>query len=1107
MTHTQATYTNRIALRAGKKGARPAEVGALASVFEKSATELKQSKLLKCKQTLQIATFNVRTLNRIGQLPELIASAEEHKIDIICIQEHRYTHTEDIKYHETGNGWSLATVSAWKNSVNATVGGVGLLIGPRALKTLNSVEKIQPRMMAATFNGNPRATIISCYSPTNVSEENEIVTFYDELSSLVRSIPKHNMLVIGGDMNAQIGKNGNNKYSLHNTSNRNGQHLTDFMIENRLACLNTNYQKREGKLWTYTYANNTKAQIDYVLINKKWKNSALNCEAYSSFESVSTDHRIVTAKIRLSLRKNDKRTATTKHYDWALLYNKDVRDKYVLELRNRFETLQEKTEKSTPNDEYENFVNAHLEAAAKYIPTKIKTKYRVPWETLAVREKRALVKTASKNYRKNPTNTNALKLKTAQYQLAGIYIKEQTEYIQNQIDKIRDSVEDRESRIAWQTINEVSRRKNTAKAKLKAANQQERIKLWKQHFENLLGNPPKITHEPITRIISKQLDIKLGPFTQEELDLVLRKIKNRKAAGLDEIPPEVWKTRQFDDILLRHCNAVYNQNPIDRWTKGCILPFPKKGDLGLAKNYRGITLTSIAAKIYNALLRNRIEPKIDNILRKNQNGFRRNRSTTSQILTIRRILEGVRANNLQATLIFVDFTSDINICRLYKYKAFDSIHRGKMEQILLAYGIPKETVAAITILYRNTKVKVRSPDGDTEYFDIVAGVLQGDTLAPYLFIICLDYVLRTSIDKIKENGFELTKKRSRRYPATTITDADYADDIAILANIPDQAETLLHSLERAAASIGLHVNAHKTEYMCYNQTGDISTLKGTTLKLVDKFTYLGSSVESTEKDIETRLTKAWTAINRLSSIWKSDLTDKMKRSFFQAAVTSILLYGCTTWTLTKRLEKKLDGNYTRMLRAILNKSWQQHPTRHQLYGHLPPITKTIQVRRTRHAGHCWRSRDELIRDVPLWIPTHGRAKAGRPARTYIQQLCEDTGCCPEDLPRAMNDREEWRERVRDIRAASTIWWWWWLLLLSSCKLDCKLTVISCEKLWWWKRAWNQNLLLLLLLLYLRVFHTSFFADGFTLEFEWQQVSSNLRDSSQYSGRCCCLDSL
>ncbi len=153
----------------------------------------------------------------------------------------------------------------------------------------------------------------------------------------------------------------------------------------------------------------------------------------------------------------------------------------------------------------------------------------------------------------------------------------------------------------------------------------------------------------------------------------------------------------------------------------------------------------------------------------------------------------------------------------------------------------------------------------------------------------------------------------------------------------------------------------------------------------------------------------------------------MKRSFFQEAVTSILLSVSTTRTLKQREERKREGTYTRMLRAILNKSWRQHPTRHQLYGHLPPITKTIQVRRTRHAGHCCRSRDELISDVLLWTPTHGRAKVGQPARTYIQQLCEDTGCCPEDLPRAMNAREKWRERVRDIRAISTSWWCWWYI--------------------------------------------------------------------------------
>ena len=173
-----------------------------------------------------------------------------------------------------------------------------------------------------------------------------------------------------------------------------------------------------------------------------------------------------------------------------------------------------------------------------------------------------------------------------------------------------------------------------------------------------------------------------------------------------------------------------------------------------------------------------------------------------------------------------------------------------------------------------------------------------------------------------------------------------------MANTTNQAKTLLHSLEQAATGIGLHVNAHKTEYICFNQMGDISTLDETSLKLVDKFIYLGSSVSSTEKDINMRLTKAWTAIDKLSIIRKSDMTDKMKRSLFQAVVVSILLYGCTTWTLTKRWEKKLGSNYTRMLRAILNKSWRHHPTKHQLYGHLPPIMKTIQVRQTRHAGQA-----------------------------------------------------------------------------------------------------------------------------------------------------------
>ena len=225
--------------------------------------------------------------------------------------------------------------------------------------------------MVTTFNDNPTATII----PWS----------HNDLSSLFRCIPNHKVLVIGEDMNDPIDKNVNLNFSLHNSSH--GKQLTNFMLENRLTYLNSKLQKRKAKLWTYIYANNDKAQIDYVFITKKWENSAQNYEAYSSFEGVSSDHRFVTAEIRLSQRKNDARTTTTLNYDLSLHNDRDIREKYMLILRNKFDAAHEESETHTPNDEYENFVNPHLEAAAECIPTKQTAKPRVPWETLLILKK------------------------------------------------------------------------------------------------------------------------------------------------------------------------------------------------------------------------------------------------------------------------------------------------------------------------------------------------------------------------------------------------------------------------------------------------------------------------------------------------------------------------------------------------------------------------------------------------------------------------------------------------------------------------------------------------------------------------------------------------
>ena len=206
--------------------------------------------------------------------------------------------------------------------------------------------------------------------------------------------------------------------------------------------------------------------------------------------------------------------------------------------------------------------------------------------------------------------------------------------------------------------------------------------------------------------------------------------------------------------------------------------------------------------------------------------------------------------------------------------------------------------------------------------------------------------------------------------------------------------------------------------MCCNKKGFISTLNGGSLKLVDKFMYLKDRVASTENDTIRRQVNEWTANVRLSIIWKSDPSDKTKKIFFQAVVVSILLYRRTAWTLTKQTEKKLRESCTRILRAILNESLMQDPSKQQRFSHQPPISKTTLRRRTSDVSHCWRSKDEHISDVLQWTPSHRRASFGRPIRTYLKQLFTDTGCSLKDLPKAIVDRDERQTRVWEICARS-----------------------------------------------------------------------------------------
>ena len=274
-------------------------------------------------------------------------------------------------------------------------------------------------------------------------------------------------------------------------------------------------------------------------------------------------------------------------------------------------------------------------------------------------------------------------------------------------------------------------------------------------------------------------------------------------------------------------------------------------------------------------------------------------------------------------------------------KAFDFIDQSKTKQILETYGIPNEIIKAIMTMYKNIQVFVRSPDGDAEFFDIIAGVLQGDTLAPYLFIIVLDYVLR-NLDQNKTLGFTLRKQLSRRYPAEMLTDADFDNVLVILSDKIRNAAKLLKILETAVASVGLYMNTTKTKLIAVNTEGIITAQNGCDLKQVKDFNYLDSKVISSENDIQMRIGSAWSTLNKLTPIWRSNLDVSIKREFFKTTVESVLTYSLQAWTLTRSLESKLNGAYTRILRAALNVHWSQRVTNKKLYNDLPKITETIR---------------------------------------------------------------------------------------------------------------------------------------------------------------------
>ena len=689
--------------------------------------------LLRCKRPFIMGTFNACTVRENSRMLELAHCAEENGVEILGVQEHRRVHQDqdrDTTLHCKAGKSTFITCSAWRNTVQAATGGVGLLLSPRANKALQGPPKRHSeRIMSATFDGNPATTVIVVYAPTDTDKNKEATeSFYRDLRRTISAVPAHHFLAVLGDFNARLGPDDADN-TFHDKTSKNGEHLISLLREHELLAANTLFQKKLGKRWTFqNRGTNKRSQLDYILIRRKWRNSVTNVEPYNTFSTVGSDHRVVSMRVRLSLRVP--KTSPKIRRDWrALKTSTDLQARYTVEVRNRFQPLSEEEDPDTRNNR---LLTAHKEAAEECIPvmkrSRTSLRSRHP-EVVAAREEAMKTKMS---YEAEKTEDRHRDMNRAKEQLFKTYDKIDEEELLKKVRRVEAAQGEQKYEESWRVINEISGRKRTKEGQITGNSPEERVNTWFTHFKNLLGEPPGEEEEMEIAAVLPELNINDGPFTAAELARAKSTLKTGKSAGPDGIPPEVYKYCDLDNINLETCNRALmgNEKP-DIWSLSNIIPVPKSGDLSKPDNYRGISLTCVIAKLYNRMILNRIRSAIDPYLRENQNGFREGRSTVTQILALRRLIEEVKKNNMKAVLCFIDFK-----------KAFDSINRSVMMKILKAYSVPPNLHRAIENMYTNTRARVMSPDGCSEEFNIRTGVLQGDTLAPFLFIIVLDYALR-----------------------------------------------------------------------------------------------------------------------------------------------------------------------------------------------------------------------------------------------------------------------------------------------------------------------------------------------------------------------------
>ena len=921
-----------------------------------------------------------------GRTTQVAREMERYKIRVLGLSETRWLQSGQLRL----SSGELLLYSGHTEDGAPHTEGVALMLAREAQTALIGWEPVSSRIITAKFTTKKkdiRLNIIQCYAPTNDAEEEKKDDFYQQLQATIDRRGAKDIMVIMGDFNAKIGTDNTGYEDIMGTHgvgqmNENGERFADLCALNQLVIGGSIFPHKRIHKTTWRSPNHvTENQIDHICISRKFRRSWRDVRVMRGAD-ISSDHHLLMTTVRLRLKRFTNTNNTRTRYNVGLLRNKDTQDAFKISISNRFQPLQELMEDSKMNIEtqWEHSRKIWHDTCEEVLGRK-KTEHKewISTNTIHKLESRREKKTTL-----NMSRTRADKAKAQEeYTAADKEVKksikkDKRDYIDDLASQAEAAARQGNLKNLYLVSKKMTGRFRQTDKPVKdrygnpLTTTEEQLKRWAEHFRELL-NRPVPEAPPEIPPAETELPINCDKPSKAEIKKAIKTLRNGKAAGPDEIPAEAIKAdlETATSMLYSLFSKIWDKEEIPaQWKEGTIIKLPKKGNLSDCSNYRGIMLLSTSGKVLNRILLERMKETVDPKLRDQQAGFRRNRSCADQIASLRIIVEQSLEWNSPLYVNFIDYE-----------KAFDSVDRETLWKLLRHYGIPGKIISLIRCTYQDMSCRIAHAGQLSESFEVKTGVRQGCLLSPFLFLLVIDWIMKTTTTG-RNNGIQWTLW-------TQLDDLDFADDLALLSHNHSQMQDKTTRLETTSAGTGLRINRKKTELMKINTTASTPvTVGGEPIREVESFVYLGSLIDhkgGSDRDVTARIGKARQAFIMLKNIWASGgISIKTKLRIFNSSVKTILLYGCETWRTTQTMQQKIQSFVNTCLRRIYKTRWQDKLRNEDLWRRAgqEPVAMQILRRKWGWIGHTLRKpASSTTRQALTWNP-QGKRKRGRPRNSW-----------------------------------------------------------------------------------------------------------------------------